>query len=110
MTAAIARSSSSTGAGAAALARQRTGYRADCPGANGRLLEYRQQRRPTNRHYDPTTTRPDPARPGQFIRDAFPDNRIPENRIDPIARKILDFYPLPNRGHASSELCSKQQP
>jgi hypothetical protein len=47
--------------------------------------------------YDPATTRTDPARAGQFIRDAFPDNRIPANRIDPIARKILDFYPMPNR-------------
>jgi hypothetical protein len=47
--------------------------------------------------YDPETTRADPARPGQFIRDPFPGNRIPENRIDPIARKVLEFYPLPNR-------------
>src|SRR5262249_34185677 len=27
--------------------------------------------------YDPLTTRPDPSRPGRFIRDPFPGNRIP---------------------------------
>ncbi len=46
--------------------------------------------------YDPLTTRPDPARPGQFIRDAFPDNKIPENRINPVARAALAFLPAPN--------------
>jgi outer membrane receptor protein involved in Fe transport len=33
--------------------------------------------------YNPFTTRPDPANPGQFIRDPFPGNRIPANLIDP---------------------------
>src|SRR5205807_5145034 len=32
--------------------------------------------------YNPFTTRPDPNTPGQFIRDAFPGNRIPANLID----------------------------
>jgi hypothetical protein len=47
--------------------------------------------------YDPLTTRPDPANPGRFIRDQFPNNQIPASRIDPIAAKIMEFYPLPNR-------------
>lgn len=49
------------------------------------------------RIYDPLTTRPDPARPGRFIRDPFPGNRIPAGRLDPIALKLLQYYPLPNR-------------
>ena len=51
--------------------------------------------------YDPLTTRPDPARPGRFIRDQFSCNGrlnvICPDRIDPIARRLLQFYPLPNR-------------
>jgi hypothetical protein len=45
--------------------------------------------------YDPATTRANPS--GGLIRDPFPNNIIPENRIDPVARNILKFYPLPNR-------------
>lgn len=33
--------------------------------------------------YDPFSTREDPNRPGQFIRDQFPGNRIPNSLIDP---------------------------
>jgi hypothetical protein len=47
--------------------------------------------------YDPTTTRPDPSRTGFFIRDQFPGNRIPSNKLDPISLRILRFFPLPNR-------------
>jgi outer membrane receptor protein involved in Fe transport len=46
--------------------------------------------------YDPLTTRPDPARPNQFIRDPFPGNKIPEDRINPVARAALAFLPAPN--------------
>src|SRR5262249_36223625 len=46
--------------------------------------------------YDPLTTRPDPNRPGRFIRDPFPGNRIPANRIDPVAARIRSFWPAPN--------------
>ncbi|MCL5744537.1 MAG: TonB-dependent receptor, partial [Acidobacteria bacterium] len=49
------------------------------------------------RIFDPTTTRSDPARAGRYIRDVFPGNRIPMSRIDPIARKVLSYYPDPNR-------------
>jgi hypothetical protein len=33
--------------------------------------------------YNPFTTRPDPNKPGEYIRDPFPGNRIPSNLIDP---------------------------
>lgn len=46
--------------------------------------------------YDPTTTRPDPARAGSYIRDPFPGNVIPSTRIDPVAKNIIGFYPAPN--------------
>jgi len=46
--------------------------------------------------YDPQTTRPNPNGQGQ-IRDPFPGNIIPTGRFDPITRKILDFWPMPNR-------------
>ena len=38
--------------------------------------------------YDPLTTRPNPAAPGQFIRDPFPGNVIPANRLNPVGQSI----------------------
>ncbi|MFN0122530.1 MAG: TonB-dependent receptor domain-containing protein, partial [Blastocatellia bacterium] len=53
------------------------------------------------RIFDPLTTRPDPAQAGRFIRDQFSCNGrlnvICPARIDPIAARIMQFYPLPNR-------------
>lgn len=46
--------------------------------------------------YDPLTTRPDPTRPGRFIRDPFPGNRIPSNRFSPVALALLNFVPRAN--------------
>lgn len=46
--------------------------------------------------YDPATTRANPNGNG-FLRDPFPNNIIPANRIDPVSKNILKFYPLPNR-------------
>ena len=46
--------------------------------------------------YDPATTRADPASPGQFIRDPFPGNVIPPNRISPMARAMMAYWPQPN--------------
>ena len=31
-----------------------------------------------------------------WVRDAFPGNRIPSNRIDPVGQKIVNLYPEPN--------------
>jgi hypothetical protein len=55
--------------------------------------------------YDPDTSRsnPDfnpalpvsPANP-RLLRDPFPNNRIPANRIDSITRQVLEFVPMPN--------------
>jgi hypothetical protein len=30
------------------------------------------------------------------VRDPFPGNRVPADRINPVARRLLDFIPLPN--------------
>ena len=47
--------------------------------------------------YDPLTVRPDPARPGFFIRDPFPGNIIPANRIiNPMYQPYVKFLPTPN--------------
>ncbi len=42
--------------------------------------------------YDPFTTTPDPARPGQFLRSPFTGNRIPASRMDPVAVNAQKFY------------------
>ncbi len=47
--------------------------------------------------YDPTTTRPDPANAGQYIRDPFPGDVVPTNRINPVSTAVLPYWPLPNR-------------
>lgn len=44
---------------------------------------------------DPATTRPDPSRPGVFLRDPFPGNRIPADRIDAVAARVRRFWPVP---------------
>ncbi len=42
--------------------------------------------------YDPTTT----VQSGTaFTRQQFPDNRIPQNRWDPVTAKLINAYPLP---------------
>jgi hypothetical protein len=45
------------------------------------------------RIYDPATTEPKPG--GGFTRIPFTGNCIPEGRIDPVARTLLNHYPLP---------------
>ena len=47
--------------------------------------------------YNPFTTRPSPTTPGRFVRDPFPGNLIPGGMIDPAAKKILEFFALPNQ-------------
>jgi len=44
--------------------------------------------------YDPSTIAA--AGAGRFSRQPFPGNIIPASRIDPIAKKLLSYYPLPN--------------
>jgi hypothetical protein len=47
--------------------------------------------------YDPFTTTPDPANPGQFLRTQFPGNKIPAGRIDPVAATLMGYIPPPNQ-------------
>src|SRR6185437_14805489 len=50
-----------------------------------------------NEIFDPSTSRPDPANPGNIIRDPFPGNKIPANRLNPTTLLVLQkYYPLPN--------------
>ncbi len=55
--------------------------------------------------YDPLTTRLNPdfdanrpvsATNPQFLRDPFPGNVIPQNRISTVGRNVASIYPLPN--------------
>jgi hypothetical protein len=48
--------------------------------------------------FDPLSTRPNPANPAQFIRDQFPNNVIPANRIAPQALYFKSWFPTPNNG------------
>ncbi len=49
--------------------------------------------------FNPGTTRPNPANPATFIRDPFPNNRIPDNLMDPVGRRIVnEAWPTGNVG------------
>jgi hypothetical protein len=43
--------------------------------------------------YDPTTTAPDPSKPGSYMRTAFPGNKIPQARLDPVALALVKYFP-----------------
>src|SRR5215471_14995876 len=45
--------------------------------------------------YDPATTTAIAG--GRFQRTPFANNMIPTNRLDPVAQKILTYWPLPNQ-------------
>lgn len=47
--------------------------------------------------YNPFTIRPHPTQAGRFLRDPFPGNIIPASLIDPAAKQIMEFFPLPNQ-------------
>src|SRR5688500_11527913 len=50
------------------------------------------------RIYDPLTATPDPNRPGRIIRDPFPNNIIPLDRIvNPAYREYIKYLPAPNQ-------------
>ncbi len=46
--------------------------------------------------YDPATIRQDPNNSSKWIRDPFANNTIPSDRIDPVAKKMLTYYPAAN--------------
>lgn len=50
--------------------------------------------------YDPFTTRP-ASQAGRFERSPFPGNIIPESRLDPVGRALVNLYPLPNQAGTS---------
>ena len=50
--------------------------------------------------YNPLTTRPDPANPGQFIRDPFQGNVIPPHMINPVAAAVAQYFPRPASGNS----------
>jgi hypothetical protein len=47
--------------------------------------------------FDPMTLRTDPNNPAVSIRDRFPGDVIPANRLEPIAVRLLTLYPQPQR-------------
>ncbi len=50
-----------------------------------------------NQIFDPNTSRPDPNNPANVIRDPFPGNIIPADRINPSTQLVLQqYYPNPN--------------
>ncbi|MFN8942322.1 MAG: hypothetical protein ACK5ZJ_21565 [Acidobacteriota bacterium] len=46
---------------------------------------------------DPNTTRASASNPTQAIRDPFPGNRVPGNRINAVSTNMLKYWPAPNR-------------
>src|SRR5687768_6591155 len=60
--------------------------------------------------YNPRTTRPSPTTPGRFIRDPFPGNIIPPGLIDPVAKNILEYFPLPNQAGTADGQQNYQNP
>ncbi len=67
---------------------QRTGDFSKMRGQNGQPILV----------YDPFTSRQLPS--GAYLRDQFPANRIPADRVNPISRKMMSFWPAPNvAGH-----------
>ncbi|HZT38782.1 MAG TPA: TonB-dependent receptor [Bryobacteraceae bacterium] len=51
----------------------------------------------SNTIFDPLSIHPDPADPTgkNLIRDAFPGNRIPQNRLNPVSTAAIALYPSP---------------
>jgi hypothetical protein len=46
--------------------------------------------------YDPLSTKPDPNKPGSYIRTPFSNNIIPPNLINQVSAKVAALYPPPN--------------
>jgi hypothetical protein len=51
--------------------------------------------------FDPNTTAPNPSGSG-FVRQPFPGNVIPANRIDRVAANVMKFFPEPNQAPNNS--------
>jgi hypothetical protein len=46
--------------------------------------------------YDPLSTTPVPNQANRYTRQAFPGNIVPANRMDPVGRNLVSYYPDPN--------------
>jgi outer membrane receptor protein involved in Fe transport len=66
---------------------QRTGDFSQTRNASGQVIPI----------YDPFSTVPDPSNPGQYLRTQFAGNKIPANRVDPVAANLMGYIPPPNR-------------
>lgn len=51
--------------------------------------------------YDPATTRANPSGSG-YIRDLFPNNTIPTNRLNALGQRMMSLYPVSNVDGSSS--------
>ena len=60
---------------------------------NGDFSNYRDVNGNLIQIYDPATGR---NVNGTWVRDPFPGNIIPADRINPVARELMQYYPLPN--------------
>ena len=52
--------------------------------------------------YDPLTTRPDPANPGAYLRDPFPFNVIPPERLNPVGLHLAAYLSARGEGDLSA--------
>lgn len=60
--------------------------------------------------YDPATTQFNAAT-NSYVRTTFPNNQIPLNRLDPLAQKLIQFYPKTNvSGFSSNYYYNRVQP
>ncbi len=46
--------------------------------------------------YDPTTAHTDVS--GNLVRNAFANNRLPQNELSAVGQKVISFFPMPNTG------------
>jgi hypothetical protein len=63
---------------------------------NGDFSNYRDRNGNLIVIYDPLTTRVDAQ--GRIVRDPFPGNKIPADRLSQVGRNVASIYPLPNNG------------
>lgn len=58
--------------------------------------------------YDPFSLRPDASAPTGYVRDPFPNRRIPSNRFDSVMTRMIQAYPLPQSGGLVNNFTSVQ--
>ncbi|RPI52499.1 MAG: carboxypeptidase regulatory-like domain-containing protein, partial [Acidobacteria bacterium] len=80
------------------LSAWRTGDFSNLRDANGNLIPI----------YDPATRVFDAAGNVLQAPTAFPGNRIPANRIDPVSQKLLAYYPLPSQETTGSNFVNNE--